>query len=143
VGTRREWWAGLMLGLWLVLVVAAFNLDPRSATRLRLAIDPYRDLTEMTTEEAEDWASRMHQFKLFDANVLDGGIVGEGPGRGHPETAPNAAGDGYITTIAANWGLLGGVSLVLLYTAFILQMLAVAAREPSAFERSLVTGLAM
>jgi cell division protein FtsW (lipid II flippase) len=143
VGTRREWWAGLMLAMWLVLIVAAFNLDPRSATRLQLMIEPYRDLAGMTTGEAEAWAARMHQFKLFDANVLAGGLVGQGAGRGHPETAPNAADDGYITTIAANWGLLGTVSLVLLYTAFIVQLLGVAVRERSAFERSLVTGLAM
>ncbi len=143
VGTRREWWAVLMLAVWGVLVVAAFNLDPRSATRLQLAVDPYRDLSAMTTAEAESWAARMHQFKLFDANVLAGGIFGEGAGRGHPETAPNAADDGYITTIAANWGLIGTLSLVLLYTAFVIQMLSVATRERSAFERSLVTGMAM
>ena len=143
VGTRREWWAGLMLGVWLVLVVAAFNLDPRSNTRLQLMIDPYRDLSALTQAEAESWAARMHQFKLFDANVLDGGLFGEGAGRGHPETAPNAADDGYITAIAANWGLFGGLSLVLLYTAFVIQMLSVAVRERSAFERCLVTGLAM
>ncbi len=143
VGTRREWWAGLMLAVWLVLIVAAFNLDDRSATRLQLAIDPYRDLSAMTTDEAASWAARMHQFKLFDANILAGGLFGEGAGRGHPETAPNAADDGYITTIAANWGIVGALSLVMLYTAFIVQMLSVATRERSAFERSLVTGLAM
>src|SRR5690606_5266276 len=117
--------------------------DDRSATRLQLAIDPYRDLSAMTTAEAESWAARMHQFKLFDANVLAGGIFGEGAGRGHPETAPNAADDGYITTIAANWGIVGALSLVMLYTTFIVLMLSVATRERSAFERSLVTGLAM
>ncbi|MEX2570128.1 MAG: FtsW/RodA/SpoVE family cell cycle protein [Gemmatimonadota bacterium] len=143
VGTRREWWAGLMLVVWLVLVAAAFNLDDRSQTRLQLAIDPYRDLATMSIEEAESWAARMHQFKLFDANILAGGLLGEGPGRGHAETAPNAADDGYITTIAAHWGLAGTLALVLLYTALILQMFSVAARERSAFERSLVTGIAM
>jgi cell division protein FtsW (lipid II flippase) len=143
VGTRREWWAALMLVVWGILVVAAFNLDPRSATRLQLAIDPYRDLTEMTQQEAEAWAARMHQFKLFDANVLAGGLFGEGAGRGHPETAPNAADDGYITTIAAHWGLAGSLALIFLYTAFIIQVMAVAVREQSAFERSLVTGIAM
>ncbi len=143
VATRREWWAGLMLVVWMVLVVIAFSVDPRSQTRLQLAIDPYRDLTEMTAPEAESWGARMHQFKLFDANVLVGGLLGEGAGRGHPETAPNAADDGYITTIAAHWGLLGTLTLVLLYTAFILQMLDVAVRERGAFERTLVTGLAM
>jgi len=143
VGTRREWWAGVMLAVWLVLVMAAFNLDDRSATRLKLALDPYPELSEMSPAEAESWAARMHQFKLFDANVLEGGMLGRGAGRGHPETAPNAADDGYITTIAANWGLLGTISLVMLYTAFIIQMLSVATRERGAFERTLVTGLAM
>lgn len=143
VGTRKGWWAGLMLVVWLVLVIAAFNLDDRSATRLQLAIDPYRDLSTMSADEAESWAARMHQFKLFDANILIGGLVGEGAGRGHPETAPNAADDGYITSIAANWGLFGSLALVLIYTAFILHMLDLAVREKGAFERSLVTGMAM
>ncbi|CAN5798309.1 hypothetical protein BH23GEM6_BH23GEM6_02450 [soil metagenome] len=143
VGTRRGWWAGLMMVVWTVLVIAAFSLDNRSATRLALAVEPYRDLTEMTEPEAESWAARMHQFKLFDANVLAGGIFGEGAGQGHAETAPNAADDGYIATIAAQWGLAGAIALTLLYTAFLIQMLAVAVREKGAFERSLVTGLAM
>lgn len=143
VSTRREWWAGLMLVVWLALVVAAFNLDPRSANRLQLALDPYRDISAMTTDEAESWAARMHQFKLFDANVLVGGLLGEGAGRGHAETAPNAADDGYITTIAAHWGFAGSISLVLLYVALIIQILAVAIREKSAFERSAVAGMAM
>jgi cell division protein FtsW (lipid II flippase) len=125
------------------LVIAAFSLDDRSATRLALAIEPYRDLSEMTAPEAESWAARMHQIKLFDANVLAGGVFGEGAGQGHAETAPNAADDGYITSIAAQWGLIGALSLALLYTAFVIQMLAVAVRERSAFERSLATGLAM
>lgn len=143
VGTRREWWAGLMLVVWILLVLAAFNLDPRSQTRLQLAIDPYRDLSAMTTPEAETWAARMHQFKLFDANVLAGGVAGAGAGRGHAETAPNAADDGFITAIAAQWGLLGSLAFVLLYTLLILKLLEVAMREDSAFERSLTTGMAM
>jgi cell division protein FtsW (lipid II flippase) len=143
VGTRRGWWAALMMAVWAVLVFVAFNLDDRSQTRLALALEPYRDLSAMTEPEAEAWAARVHQIKLFDANVLAGGIFGQGPGRGHAETAPNAADDGYITTIAAHWGWTGALALVLLYTAFLIQMLAVALRERSAFERSLVTGLAM
>ncbi len=143
VGTRRGWWAGLMLAVWAMLVLAVFRVDERSQTRLALAREPYRDLSAMTEDRAEAWAARVHQIKLFDANVLAGGWFGEGPGRGHAETAPNAADDGYITTIAAQWGLAGGLSLVLLYTAFLIQMLSVAVRERSAFDRSLVTGLAM
>jgi cell division protein FtsW (lipid II flippase) len=143
VGTRRGWWAGLMLGIWAVLVFIAFNVDERSATRLALAVEPYRDLSGMAEPAAEAWAAKLHQIKLFDANVLAGDWFGEGPGRGHAETAPNAADDGYITTIAAQWGLLGALGFVLLYTAFIIQMLAVAVRERSAYERSLATGLAM
>ena len=48
VGTRRGWWAGLMLVVWLALVFAAFNLDQRSRTRLALAVQPYRDLATMS-----------------------------------------------------------------------------------------------
>jgi cell division protein FtsW (lipid II flippase) len=143
VGTRRGWWAGLMLVVWGILVVVAFNVDPRSATRLELAYDPYKDASQMTEPERNAWAAKLHQMKLFDANVIEGGLLGEGPGRGHAETAPNAADDGFITAIATHWGLLGTVSLVLLYTLFIVQLLSTAARESGAFERTLVTGVAM
>jgi cell division protein FtsW (lipid II flippase) len=143
VGTRRGWWAGLMMVVWAVLVFVAFNVDPRSATRLELAYDPYKDASQMTEAERSAWAAKLHQMKLFDANVIEGGLLGQGPGRGHAETAPNAADDGFITAIATHWGLLGTVSLVLLYTLFIVQLLSTAARESGAFERTLVTGVAM
>jgi cell division protein FtsW (lipid II flippase) len=144
VGTRRGWWAGLMLGLWAVLVFAAFSTDPRSIQRLNLAYNPYQDLRSLPEQQAQRWGERANfQIKLFDANILEGGLLGEGAGRGHAETAPNAADDGYITTIAAHWGLAGAVALVLVYTYFIMQMLGVALREQGAFERTLVTGLAL
>lgn len=143
VGTRRGWWAGLMLVVWIGLVAAAFNLDERSQTRLALAIEPYRDLSTMTAEEGEAWAARNYQIKLFDANILAGGWFGAGPGRGHAETAPNAADDGYVTTVGAQWGWFGAVSYVMLYAAFLIQMLRIAMRERGAFERSLATGLTM
>lgn len=143
VGTRRGWWAGLMMAVWAVLVVVAFNVDDRSATRLELAYDPYKNPAEMTEAQRETWAAKLHQMKLFDANVIEGGLLGEGPGRGHAETAPNAADDGFITAIATHWGWAGAVSIVLLYTLFIVQLLGTAARESGAFERTLVTGVAM
>jgi cell division protein FtsW (lipid II flippase) len=143
IGTRRGWWAGLMLTVWAVLVVIAFSVDDRSATRLDLAYAPYKDIAGMSGDDAQRWAARLHQFKLFDANVLAGGIFGEGAGRGHGETAPNAADDGYITLIAAQWGLLGALALVLLYTLFIISMIGVGIRERSAFERTVVVGLAL
>jgi cell division protein FtsW (lipid II flippase) len=143
VGTRRGWWAGLMLVAWAGLVFAAFNVDERSRTRLELAYDPYRNPAQMAEPEAEAWAAKLHQMKLFDANVVAGGVFGEGPGRGHGETAPNSADDGYITLHAAQWGLVGGVALVLLYTVFLIAMFMAAVRERGAFERTLVTGLAM
>lgn len=143
VGTRRGWWAGLMLVVWAALVFVAFNVDPRSATRLELAYDPYKDASQMTEPERNAWAAKLHQMKLFDANVIEGGVLGEGPGRGHAETAPNAADDGFITAIATHWGWAGAVSLVLLYTLFVVQLLSAAARESGAFERTLVTGVAM
>jgi cell division protein FtsW (lipid II flippase) len=143
VGTRRGWWAGLMLAVWAVLVMAAFSLDGRSSTRLALAYSPYRPLAEMTEPEAERWAASVHQIKLFDANVLAGGLFGRGPGRGHAETAPNAADDGYITAVAAQYGLIGTLGFVLVYTMFLIQMIAVGIRERGAFERTLVIGLAL
>lgn len=143
VGTRRGWWAGLMMVAWAGLVFAAFNVDERSRTRLELAYDPYRNPAQMSEPEAEAWAAKLHQMKLFDANVTTGGLIGEGPGRGHGETAPNSADDGYITLHAAQWGLVGGVALVLLYTVFLIMMFMAAVRERGAFERTLVTGLAM
>lgn len=143
VGTRRGWWAALMLVAWVGLVFAAFSTDERSATRLDLAYDPYHDLSAMTPAAAEAWAAKVYQIKLFDANILAGGLLGDGPGQGHAETAPNAADDGYITLLAAQWGWVGTLAIVLLYTLFLVQILAAATRERGAFERTLLTGVAM
>ncbi|HEV7586728.1 MAG TPA: FtsW/RodA/SpoVE family cell cycle protein [Longimicrobium sp.] len=143
VGTRRGWWAGLMLLAWVGLVALVFNSDQRSQIRAQLAYHPYRDLSAMSPPEQQRWADKLHQIKLFDANVLEGSWFGDGPGRGHGETAPNAADDGFFTLIAAQWGWAGGVALVLVYTVFLVELLSAAVRERGAFERTLVTGLAM
>lgn len=144
VGTRRGWWAGLMLVAWLVLVLLVFQRDERSQTRAALAYHPYRELSSFPDSAAQQrWAGKLHQIKLFDANVLEGSWLGDGPGRGHGETAPNAADDGFFTLIAAQWGWAGGVALVLVYTVFLVELLSAAVRERGAFERTLVTGLSM
>jgi len=143
VGTRRGWWGALLMVVWAAMVVIVFNIDERSSTRLQLAYDPYKDLSAMTPEVAQRWADKLHQIKLFDANYLEGGLLGEGPGRGHGETAPNAADDGFFTLLAAQWGWAGTMALVLVYTLFLVELLSTAVRERGAFERTLVTGLAM
>jgi cell division protein FtsW (lipid II flippase) len=143
VGTRRGWWAGIMLVAWLALVLLVFQRDERSQTRASLAYNPYRDMAAMDSAGQQRWADKLHQIKLFDANVLEGSWLGDGPGRGHGETAPNAADDGFFTLIAAQWGWAGGVALVLVYTVFLVELLSAAVRERGAFERTLVTGLAM
>jgi cell division protein FtsW (lipid II flippase) len=143
VGTRRGWWAGLLLVVWGALVFAVFQTDQRSQIRAGLAYHPYRELSTMTPPEQQKWADKLHQIKLFDANVLAGDWLGDGPGRGHGETAPNAADDGFFTLIAAQWGWAGGVALVLVYTVFLVELFGTAVRERGAFERTVVTGLAM
>jgi cell division protein FtsW (lipid II flippase) len=143
VGTRRGWWGALLMTVWAAMVVVVFNLDERSSTRYQLAYDPYKDLSGMTEEQAQHWADKLHQIKLFDANYLTGGLLGEGPGRGHGETAPNAADDGFFTLVAAQWGWAGTVALVLVYTLFLVELLSAAVRERGAFERTMITGLAM
>jgi cell division protein FtsW (lipid II flippase) len=143
VGTRRGWWAALLLVVWGGLVFAVFQTDTRSQIRAGLAYHPYRALSTMAPPEQQKWADKLHQIKLFDANVLEGEWLGEGPGRGHGETAPNAADDGFFTLIAAQWGWTGGVALVLVYTLFLVELFSVAVRERGAFERTAVTGLAM
>ncbi|HET6762220.1 MAG TPA: hypothetical protein VFH27_01080, partial [Longimicrobiaceae bacterium] len=117
VGTRRGWWALLLLVVWGGMAYEVFQHDDRSQIRFELAYHPYKPLDSFADEPArEKWAGKLHQMKLFDANVLAGDLLGQGAGRGHGETAPNSADDGYITLFAAQWGLLGGVALVLLYT---------------------------
>jgi cell division protein FtsW (lipid II flippase) len=143
VGTRRGWWAGLMLVAWAVLVMLVFQRDERSQTRASLAYHPYKELSTMAPSDQQKWADKLHQIKLFDANILEGSWLGDGPGRGHGETAPNAADDGFFTLIAAQWGWAGGVALVLVYTMFLVELLSAAVRERGAFERTLVTGLSM
>ena len=143
VGTRRGWWGALLMVVWLAMIAVVFNLDERSMTRSQLAYQPYKALSGMTPEEQQRWADKLHQIKLFDANILEGSLLGEGPGRGHGETAPNAADDGFFTLMATQWGWAGTVALVLVYTLFLVELLSAAVKERGAFERALVTGLAM
>ncbi|HEX6747536.1 MAG TPA: FtsW/RodA/SpoVE family cell cycle protein [Longimicrobium sp.] len=143
VGTRRGWWAALLGVVWIVLVLLVFRTDTRSQIRAGLAYHPYRELSTMAPAEQQKWADKVHQIKLFDANVLEGDWLGDGPGRGHGETAPNAADDGFFTLVAAQWGWAGGVALVLVYTVFLVELLTAAVRERGAFERCIVTGLSM
>lgn len=144
VGTRQRWWAGVIAAIWAALIVAAFSFDGRSADRLELAYHlyaPRRSLEQV--DAAKRWGELVYQPKLFDGNVLVGGVMGAGAGQGHGESAPNAADDGFVTLFAAQWGLVGGIVLCVVYTAFLIELLVVAAREPSGFDRSLVTGLTM
>lgn len=143
VGTRQRWWILLMGVVWVLLVAVAFRYDERSATRLHLAYQPYTVPTGADSMDASRWAGKVYQIKLFDANVLAGGFFGKGPGQGHGETAPNAADDGFMTLFAADWGVLGAFSLMATYTWLLLTIVLSAGREPGAFKRSLVVGIAM
>lgn len=143
VGTRQRWWIALMGVAWLALVVIAFRYDERSSTRLQLAYQTYSVPTGADSINIGRWASKVHQIKLFDANILAGGFLGRGPGRGHGETAPNAADDGFMTLFAADWGVLGAFSLMVTYTWLLIAMMNSAAQDPGAFKRSLAAGIAL
>jgi serine/threonine protein phosphatase PrpC len=141
-GTRRSWWAGLMLAVWAVLVSSpSASTTARDAARAR--IEPYPDVAQMTEPEAERWAARNHQIKLFDANILAGGLTSArgraAATRRRRRTPPTTATSPPSPRSGAGSGPWRSSALHRLRDPDA----RVAVRERSAFERSLVTGLAM
>lgn len=73
--------------------------------------------------------------------VASGGLMGRGPGLGSPNLVPIAHSDFIFTSIAEEFGLMGTISLILVFALLATRGLTIAIRAPNLYRRLLAAGL--
>ena len=75
--------------------------------------------------------------------VASGGLFGQGPGRGAPTTVPVVQSDFVFSAVAEEWGLLGGLAMIVLFALLVGRSLRTAARRKEPFSVLLSAGIAI
>ncbi|MGC9081886.1 MAG: FtsW/RodA/SpoVE family cell cycle protein [Anaerolineae bacterium] len=125
-------WGYLFVGLALFLLagVAGYTGSDRVALRIQIWLSPWPD--------AADRAFQVVQSLLaFGA----GGIFGQGLGLGRPTYIPAVHTDFVFAAVAEEFGLLGALALIALYSVLLARGLRAALRAPRPFEQFLAAGL--
>lgn len=123
------------------VVVAVFLLSERPRERLGNAFRPYPTLAGLSIAEREKQARRNLQIRASDGGVLDGSYLGSGLGRGGAALIPRAADDLVFAGLAADYGLLGVLSLSLLYAVLLHRIAKLAHAVRDGYARTVVAAL--
>ena len=75
--------------------------------------------------------------------VASGGVLGLGPGRGAPTAVPVVHSDFVFSAVAEEWGLLGGLAMIMLFALLVGRSLRTAARRKEPFAVLLSAGIAI
>ena len=75
--------------------------------------------------------------------VASGGVFGLGPGLGAPTTVPVVHSDFVFSAVAEEWGLLGGLAMIVLFALLVGRSLRTAARRKEPFAVLLSAGIAI
>ena len=75
--------------------------------------------------------------------VASGGVFGRGPGLGAPTTVPVVHSDFVFSAVAEEWGLLGGLAMIILFALLVGRSLRTAARRKEPFAVLLSAGIAI
>lgn len=88
-----------------------------------------------------DARDRSYQIIQSLIAVANGGILGRGLGLGSPGVIPVAHSDFIFPAILEEFGMVGGISLVMILALFTIRGLSIALRAPNQFQRFLAAGL--
>ncbi|MFQ5922864.1 MAG: FtsW/RodA/SpoVE family cell cycle protein [Anaerolineales bacterium] len=75
--------------------------------------------------------------------VASGGVFGLGPGSGAPTTVPVVHSDFVFSAVAEEWGMLGGLAMIVLFALLVGRSLRTAARRKEPFAVLLSAGIAI
>jgi cell division protein FtsW (lipid II flippase) len=114
------------LGAWF----AAHNF-PYVQTRIGVWLDPWTDPL-----------GRGYQAEQGFFSLAAGGLLGTGYHQGHPGFIPDAATDYTFAAWAEEFGLLGGLALIALYTVLVVRGFSIAFSAADRFTALLATGFA-
>ncbi len=125
---RRFLWIFLLV-LLVVGTIGYFTL-PIVKVRLDVWLNPWLD-----TQNAS------YQLVQSRIAIAAGGLSGAGPGLGSPYLVPIAVSDFIYTVIAEEFGLIGGVSYLVLLLLLVIRGMNIAMRSKTSFGRYLAFGL--
>jgi cell division protein FtsW len=124
------------IGLFLVMVLAA-KLFPDLLPRLNTWINRFFNWTE--SNPAEAW-----QINNAKGAIFHGGLAGVGPGNGTLKTIlPQAYADFIFASFIEEFGLFGGIILVMLYLILFYRAIRIASKSEKVFGTFMVSGLGL
>ncbi len=150
-GVNRTWWWRLLL-IGLVAVVAFLAISYYRYEHSLLA-DSTPKTEQQLLERSETWGHRVHSWLNPDPEALTqenmarmaiarGGVIGVGPGNTiHARLMTQAHSDFIYAIILEELGLVGGISVFLLYSFFFFRCIRIAWRCRGRFGALTVIGL--
>lgn len=85
-----------------------------------------------------------YQVKQANIAIARGGLMPNGPGNSRQKNfLPNAFSDYVFAIIVEEWGLIGGLSIVLLYLIFMFRVIKIVVKSPKTFGALLALGLGL
>ena len=105
--------------------------------------DSVIDLSQLSAAEYARYDRETRQSDNAKIAIAEGGIFGKGPGRSTQRYSLSMAFSDFIfATIVEEWGLIGGIVIILIYLIFLFRCIAIANRCRALFSQALVLGLA-
>ena len=105
-------------------------LVPHIKVRIDVWLDPWSDIT-----------GRGYQITQSLFAIGSGGFFGSGIGLGSPEYIPEVHSDFIFSAICEEFGLLGGVAVVMLYFILVYRGIRIAMQNNNAFYRCVAAGI--
>lgn len=97
----------------------------------------------MTKAQMQAKMDNMRQSENAKIAISQGGILGKGPGKSTQRYSLSMAFSDFIFAfIVEEYGLVGGIVIIMLYTIFLFRCIRISGRCGTAFSGALVTGLA-
>ncbi len=120
VATGRVGYVVVSVALLALGAFACYHLFAHVKVRFDIWIDPFQDPSNTGLQIVQSLYS-----------LADGGLVGQGIGRGLPTLIPVVESDFIFSAIGEEMGLLGGAAVIFLYMLFCVRGFATAARAKS------------
>jgi len=130
--TERQLYVAIGLGMLVLAAIAGYALFDRVQLRGDIWLDPWAD-------------PRGNAYQIVQSLLAfaSGGVLGAGVGLGHPTPyIPVVHTDFVFAAIGEEWGLLGGVGVILALLLLVTRGLRTAMRAPTPFTALLAVGLA-
>lgn len=114
------------------------------ALGLLVSFTPYlQERVKTFIDPSSDPQGSSYQIQQSMIAIGSGGILGRGYGQSIQKFSylPEPQGDSIFAVIGEELGLVGGISIIILYLLFLLQGLRIANNSPDLFSRLLVSGI--